>query len=1001
VGSPGGREIARLSVRVLPDTSGLGEKLRAELDRIEQSEKLMIPVDFDVKAEELRARLDALHERVTVQVDFNQPTLPPKFNVGADTTPAKAEVDKEVAEINAKKATVNVDVKFDKNLIQQRIETANLKAKLDLDVAEFEAKVKAAALAASHIATVHANVDVDRRSLGTFASDILSGIEGVVSKVGSVLSPIGGFFSAIGARATSVFSSVGDQAAGAFKGVLGVVQSLGPIFAQVMAYSAAFAAIGAAISAAWFTVAAAIAAVPAAISLLGVPIAAVALGMDGIKKAAQTLAPEFAKLKAAVSGAFQTGLTPVFQELKSIMPVLQSGLVGTAQALSAVAKGVADFITSAQGVSLIKTLFDNVNQAVRDMQPGIIGLTQGFLQLAGNQAALQALSGTINKLGTDFAAMVQRLSATGTLDTAFRGLQQVLASLSDAFIMLVDKGIQGFATAAPGIAQFVSALTGLFQRFDFARLGQAVGDFFSGFASGIASIPQATIDSITQAFQDLGAAVKSTATQQAIANLVGVLPSLIGLATLFVQITARMINGIAGLVNFLNQGDDAINQLNDGFAAFISSIPSQFMEGLRQIGAGIATFASSFAGHFVEGLGQIGTFFAGLWATIWTGLVTFWTTADAFVASAIASFVAHFTEGLGQIGTFFTTLWTTIWAGLTTFWTSVDAAIATALTTIATTIQTWAANIAAFFVTAWTGLTTIVQTAWTLITTIVTTAITTVVAAVQGWGVAMIAAVQAAWDGLTGIVTVAWAAITGAISTGVSTALSVIQGWGAQIVAFLQSTSAVQSAWQNIVSAVQSGASQVMSVISALPGQAISALQALVSGFADVGRNAVQALASAIASGASAVISAAISVARAAISAAKSALGIGSPSKEFLALGRFTWMGFIDGTNAMRQNVISAVRAITSAVSAEGTRMSDALNVTSSLPQGLGKLNGAALASVAPSQLAGQATAAASTVINTVINNPQPEKGSDAMQRRLRTLSALGLLGAPVQGAAA
>jgi hypothetical protein len=45
---------------------------------------------------------------------------------------------------------------------------------------------------------------------------------------------------------------------------------------------------------------------------------------------------------------------------------------------------------------------------------------------------------------------------------------------------------------------------------------------------------------------------------------------------------------------------------------------------------------------------------------------------------------------------------------------------------------------------------------------------------------------------------------------------------------------------------------------------------------------------------------------------------------------------------------------------------------------------------------------AAPVTINTVVNNPLPEKTSVSVMRKMRTISALGLLGGPVvQGVAA
>jgi phage-related protein len=234
-----------------------------------------------------------------------------------------------------------------------------------------------------------------------------------------------------------------------------------------------------------------------------------------------------------------------------------------------------------------------------------------------------------NLLGENFASMVQRLQQAGTLDSAFQGLGAVLQSVNQLFLTLIEQGIRGFTTAAPGIAAAVNSISGALNKFDFTMLGSAVGAFFQGIADGINKIPQSTIDSITSAFQSLGEEMKSPEVQSAIQTFAAMLPSVIGSVEVFVRSIAMLVDGFRQMYDFLNQGDDAMNAFTDGFANFISSIPGQFMAGLHQIGKALASFASDFVSHFMEGLGQIGGFFAGLWSGILSGAQTAWPTGSS------------------------------------------------------------------------------------------------------------------------------------------------------------------------------------------------------------------------------------------------------------------------------------------------------------------------------------------------------------------------------------
>ena len=63
---------------------------------------------------------------------------------------------------------------------------------------------------------------------------------------------------------------------------------------------------------------------PGILSLVLAPIAAITLGLDGFKKAALTVKPQFESLKKIMADAAQTSFTPVFQNLaNTIFPLLE------------------------------------------------------------------------------------------------------------------------------------------------------------------------------------------------------------------------------------------------------------------------------------------------------------------------------------------------------------------------------------------------------------------------------------------------------------------------------------------------------------------------------------------------------------------------------------------------------------------------------------------------------------------------------------------------------
>ena len=1038
--SPGGSEVGRLSIKVLPDTSAFADKLRADLAKIEQSEKLTIPVEFDLDTAKLRADLAAMNvPTIHVPVDIDEPNIPPTIPVGADTTKAKAEVDAEVADINTKNATVNVDVKIDKDIIAQRLATANIKAQLEIDQTKFLASVEAAKLAAERIAKVKATVDVDKRSLGTFLSDIGQGISKGLSVVGSAISNIltlggslSGLFQNIGSGAASIFSSIGEGLTKIGPGLVSALSSLVGFILQAGTYGAAFAAIGAAAAAAWGLVSAAVLAVPAALGLVGIAVGAVALGMDGIKKAAEVLKPSFDALKKAVSDTFQAQLTPVFQQLATIMPTVQAGMVGVASALSSVAAGVVNFVTSSQGVSLIKTLFDNVAVGIRNVEPGIEGLISGFLRLAGSKAGIDAIVGTVNTLGVSLNEMAIQLQNSGVLTTAFQGLQKVLESISVGLVAFLKNGVTLFSTLAPAIAGFTDSLTGFFNKFDYKTLGAAVASVFQGITTAINGVPQSTITAIQAAFVNLGNAFKSPEFITVIQGLISILPQVINDIADFINFMSSMgvvIATVAGYLKSLNPQFDALN--SSVLKVIANLLTTNDVFGV--VGSGIATFASGIAGVFVQGLinaaTAIGTFVeavrtalgdrlllivsavASIGSAIGTALVQRLSLIGTVVGAIATNIATNFMIGLNQIiagvATVFTTIATNvvaggaqIVAGIVAIATNIATNFMIGLNQIITGVAAFFTLIGTTFAAGWAAVTAGVAVAWTFITTTITTILTTLLATITTWGTTLLTLLTTVWTTITTGVTTAWTAITTAITTALTAVVTLVTTIGASILAALTAAWAavqagVAAAWAAVTSAVSTGVSAVVSAVAALPGQAVAALGALVSGLASIGTNAINALVSAIASGASAVVSAIVGMVSAAIAAAKSALGIGSPSKVFAWIAKMTGQGFIVATNQIAPAVVSSVKAMTAGVIAEGAKVQSAFDLSgvglpdlssSTLP--LGRLNAATLATGVSGTPGG-----ASTIINSVVNNPVPEKASNSIDRRLRTLSAIGAFG--------
>lgn len=91
---------------------------------------------------------------------------------------------------------------------------------------------------------------------------------------------------------------------------------------------------------------------------------------------------QLAKIQDSVSKVFETGLTPVFTKLLSIIPALQEGFGAIAQGLVGMTDGFVSALTSAKGLDQIKTMFKNIGDALGQAGPGIRDFTAAMLTLS-------------------------------------------------------------------------------------------------------------------------------------------------------------------------------------------------------------------------------------------------------------------------------------------------------------------------------------------------------------------------------------------------------------------------------------------------------------------------------------------------------------------------------------------------------------------------------------------------------------------------------------------
>lgn len=203
-----------------------------------------------------------------------------------------------------------------------------------------------------------------------------------------------------------------------------------------------------------------IAGLPSLLFLAGGGFAAVALGMEGIKKAAEVLKPAVDNLKASLSSTFERTMVPVFQDLLKIFPTLEGGLQRIAVGISQMAKSFTEVISSREGLRDIREILFNTGQFFSDITPGVQAFAQSLLTLGreGSQS-FDLLAAGFNTFLSDFNAVVQEVAGDGSLRAAFVGLADVTNSLLSAFNRLFEAGIRVMGTLGGPLSELINGFT--------------------------------------------------------------------------------------------------------------------------------------------------------------------------------------------------------------------------------------------------------------------------------------------------------------------------------------------------------------------------------------------------------------------------------------------------------------------------------------------------------------------------------------------------------------
>ncbi|WP_371784694.1 hypothetical protein [Streptosporangium subroseum] len=538
-GSPARKEVGRVGVKVVPDTSEFGRELRTTLAKWSK-ETVTIKVVADLKKFDADLKKATRNRVVEVRV---------KLDSGAAT----AELDKTLRDRDVQ-VKVNLDATEAKASIAQVTRKARKAVNVDLDAGKAEAKIKEV----TRPETKHIKVEVDKSSLSSL-SGVLKGFGGAA--IGALVGVTG----AVG-QTVSSFGALGSSAQGALSGmtkaggaastalgsaasaVAGLVASLAQMAGTVLVITAVVAAIGSLIVAAVAAAAAIGAVVIGAAALVAVPLIFAAIAASTIKHNKE-LKEDFKTLGQTISTTMGQVTKPMVEALSGSIKILNDALQ----------KGTPLYLG-------LRTAFAASASALTPLTQGLLNFSKGAL------AGLNTALGNLNKSGF-FTSIALSL---GTLGLAFGSFFASLSTWAPAF----QAGFTSIANAALKLAPSIANLFGS----------------FASFAPGVINTLASAFQKLFDAFSN-NSAVYGTAAQAFANALEQMAPALEAVAAAFAKmapdILATMANAVSALATQLSDPATiaGITLLTTGLINFAAAAAGAAVSMAATVGNTIEDFA--------------------------------------------------------------------------------------------------------------------------------------------------------------------------------------------------------------------------------------------------------------------------------------------------------------------------------------------------------------------------------------------------------------------------
>lgn len=518
-GGAGGKEVGRLSIRVVPDMDGFREKVEAgargagsdvviDVDanvekarrKIQQVEddhgRVVVDLDADTGAAEAKISSAARDRRSTIHVNVDESGIDRMRNQldllnlrferrVKDSLGRKDLLGPSIGEVERKLG--QMDLGWDRKLqdlrnspLRDMEQRFNLKPHLD------ESSIEEMRLRLAHENfTAKVKIHTDRANMERLAAKTARDMEDIFDRVGHRRGGLRGVFGRLMENAAVGGSGAGAGFMSKMPDVLPNIGGLGGV-PSVLLIVGALSLLTPALA----LLSQALVGLPALITAVALPIGTLVLGFGGIKKALEEsgfidiitgkkgkeksqAGAGLKEIQQQVSDVFEKGFTPLFKQVAGVLPQLTAGLPFVAKGIVDLAGGLTRAISSPANVAMFDRLTNSVSTMLTNMAPGLQSFTNGMLRLITNVGDhLPGLGNKLTGYADKFSAWVERISTPkewwgkkmpSTLDTAITSIGPVLDRIVGFVGKLLDRGLDlaNNGDLMKGVDDFLKGLTNL------------------------------------------------------------------------------------------------------------------------------------------------------------------------------------------------------------------------------------------------------------------------------------------------------------------------------------------------------------------------------------------------------------------------------------------------------------------------------------------------------------------------------------------------------------